>query len=347
VHLSDTHFGWLVRDDKEIDMHRFFDSENSDRLSTQMIAELQVYNRQRDVPASEVTLVVSGDLTYRGNVAEYALVARFLEEVCEGVGLSRDRVFLVPGNHDVNWHASTAEIAHRFDDYLSFLFEFYGETEFRKRYPLISWDFRIQSPRPKANEIIAVWRDADALFVGLNSCVYETHQDHYGFVGRRQLDNLAQLVEREGDETPTKIAVMHHHLHPFPEPLDSRDKSQVFLDLSTTRDAGLVERRLERLGFDLVLHGHKHKPQVRETYVRDRSETQLREHPRRLIVSGCGSTGVNSREREHSEANHYALLELRHNPRQEGTEFVRIEWRELTEGVGAEWTTTQIWGIPG
>jgi hypothetical protein len=35
----------------------------------------------------------------------------------------------------------------------------------------------------------------------------------------------------------------------------------------TIRDAGLVERRLEKLGFDLVLHGHKHKPQLRETLV--------------------------------------------------------------------------------
>jgi len=347
VHLSDIHFGWMLRGGEEVDVHRFFDSENTDRLSTHIVNELAIQRDRLGIATNDVALIVSGDLTYRGEKAEYGRVAEFLDEVCTGVGLGRERVFLVPGNHDVNWHASTADITKRFDEYLSFLLEFYGDAEFRRRYPLVSWDFTVHTPRPRANQIIAVWRDEDTFFAGLNSCVYETHQDHYGFVGLRQLNHLAKLVDDYGAQAAVKVAVMHHHLHPFPEPLDSREASQVYVDLSTTRDAGLVERRLERLGFDIVLHGHKHKPQLRETYVRDRTQTQVREQPRRLIVSGSGSTGVDSREREHSQANQYTLLELRRGPRQEETEFVRVEWRELSEGVGAEWTTTQVWSIRG
>jgi hypothetical protein len=85
---------------------------------------------------------------------------------------------------------------------------------------------------------------------------------------------------------------------------------------------------------------------VRETHVRDKNSDLSPEH-KPLIVSGCGSTGVNSRELEHMEPNHYALIELLRRPRHSGTEFVRIEWRELSTDLGAEWATRQRWTLRG
>jgi hypothetical protein len=143
-----------------------------------------------------------------------------------------------------------------------------------------------------------------------------------------------------------RVAVMHHHLHPFPEVLEAREGTAVWLDMSTVRDAGIVEQRLEQLGFDLVLHGHKHKPQLRETLVRHRIDTQGAQE-RKLVISGAGSVGVNSRELEQSESNHFALLEVLRSGREPDVDFLRVEWRELSYLPGSNWATQKRWVIKG
>ena len=111
-----------------------------------------------------------------------------------------------------------------------------------------------------------------------------------------------------------RIAVIHHHLHPFPEFLDTRGDDPVWLDVSTLRDAGHVERDSERLGFDIVLHGHKHKPLMRET--RPSSDLQpLESEPLPLIVCGAGSVSCLA-ELERGVANHYQIIDVTRIPRQ-------------------------------
>ena len=82
----------------------------------------------------------------------------------------------------------------------------------------------------------------------------------------------------------------------------------MWMDVSTISDAGLVEPRVERLGFDILLHGHKHKPQLRETFVRGHEEPRVAGP--RLIVCGAGSAGVNANELEHNYSNQYQVVEV-------------------------------------
>jgi hypothetical protein len=104
--------------------------------------------------------------------------------------------------------------------------------------------------------------------------------------------------------------------------------------MSTVRDAGAVERRLEMYGFDFVMHGHKHKPQLRETLLRDQRFEGTKEW-KRLIVSGCGSTGVAEKELEHGRGNHYAIIDVLRPTRDGGADFAAVEWvicgKPLTE----------------
>ena len=53
------------------------------------------------VPAPDAILV-TGDVAFSGHAEEYATARRWLLEVAGSVGLGPDRVFVVPGNHDVN-----------------------------------------------------------------------------------------------------------------------------------------------------------------------------------------------------------------------------------------------------
>lgn len=343
VHVSDPHFGTSVRGGETVDMHRFFEGENTRNLVEELIAELERPDLARFSP-KDVFIVVSGDLTYQASVREFNLVEKFLDGLCTGLGLDRSHVIVVPGNHDVDWALSGIDRDRRFDNYLSFVRDFY-QSDFDSRHPLLDWDFDISSPRPSANKLVSFFQADNLVFIGLNSCIYEDDQRHFGFIGRRQLDAVGELL-KDVDRDCIRVAVMHHHLHPFPELLEDRDTEEIWTDSSTIRDAGYVEQRLEKLGFDLVLHGHKHKPQLRETLVRHAfSDDDAAD--RSLIISGAGSVGVNSRELEHSQSNHYALLEVLRPKREAGAEFLRVEWREMSYVPGAEWATGSRWIIKG
>jgi hypothetical protein len=125
--------------------------------------------------------------------------------------------------------------------------------------------------------------------------------------------------------------------------LTDRPGEDIWIDVSTIRDAGLVERSLERLGFDLVLHGHKHKPQLRETLVQDADPSKGRLS--RLIVAGAGTASCT--ELESGVSNHYEVIEVQSAQRSFGAEFLRIGWRVLPLEAGAEWQTARTWGILG
>lgn len=254
---------------------------------------------------------------------------------------------ICPGNHDVDWNISKVDRTRRFDNYLVFLSEFYGMELFRELYPLVSWDLLINSPRPKPMDIVSrqVFPKDGLLFLSLNSCVYETEEHHYGYVSGKQLRNCTTTLDGVlDDDSLVRIVIMHHHLHPFPEPVSFTPGGDHWHDQTTIRDSALVEKYLEKNNFDIILHGHKHKSQIRETVVRDPT---LDDSAPSLIVCGAGSCGVQSKELEHNVPNHYQVLELLNAPRRQGVDFVRVEWREIALAPGAEWVTNRTWILRG
>ncbi|MGB8190822.1 MAG: metallophosphoesterase, partial [Chitinophagaceae bacterium] len=348
IHISDIHFGSKIKDGKEVDMHRFYEGENSQSLSAHLIEELTSESSRYKDKIHRIELVVSGDLAYTASEADFQKALIFLNEVSSGAGIPKRKFHIIPGNHDINWALSKIDNTKRFDNYINFLAKFYGDELFKEKYPKIKWPLYMGDPRPKASEIISLYFDeaTNLMIVGFNSCVFENEQHHYGFIGERQLKTAKELMQNTSIQPEViKIAVIHHHLHPFPEILNPRNEQEVWLDVSTIRDAGHVERYLEKMGFDLVLHGHKHKPQVRETLVRDADPTNLKKESRPLIVCGAGS--ISCIELEHNESNQYEILELQRSYRYIGAEFVHVEWRSMPLTAGAEWSTIKTWDLLG
>lgn len=347
VHLSDPHFGYKTgADGKPIRMHRFRDSDYSITLERHMLKELSVSGGRLGIDPARIIVVISGDVVYQAGQDEYGEALAFCQALVKGLSISPGRIVFCPGNHDVNWDDSKVDRKKRFDNYLSFLRDFYGEDLFRSLYPRVTWDFRVGSPRPLPEDIVgvSVFPDLGVELYSFNSCVYETQQQHYGFVGGRQTRGVEELFSRDTHTPRIRMAVLHHHIHPYPEPVELDEKGAHWQDASTVRDAGLLERFLERNGFDIVLHGHKHKPQLRETRVRDANSG---EPTKSLIVCGAGSCGVESQELEHAEPNQYEVIELLRGSRALQTEFLRVEWRELAVSPAAEWTTRRVWTIQG
>jgi tetratricopeptide (TPR) repeat protein len=341
IHLSDLHFG--QQDGKSV--HRFDADPSRLSLADQLYEEFGGKLRQLSFDNSSLYLVVSGDLTWNGSPSEFAQASTCLASFCDRIELSRERVSFVPGNHDVSWHLSKDDPASRFNNYLGFLAVFYGNDLVAERYPDLGWPVVVGQTPPRPDQIVgmAVYEEHGLLVATLNSCVYEDDQRHYGFVGEPQVRRLRELLKPiDRHEELVRVAVIHHHMHPFREYLQI-DRSEVWNDLSTVLDAGFLESVLERLGFDLVLHGHKHKPQTRETLLRDVGPQKQDARP--LIVCGAGT--VSCLELEQAHANHYELVQVLQNPRRPNVPFVRVRWRELSQVAGAEWTDTESYDVYG
>jgi hypothetical protein len=112
------------------------------------------------------------------------------------------------------------------------------------------------------------------------------------------------------------------------------------------RDAGAVERWLEEQRFSIVMHGHKHKPQLRETIIRGFRQNRD-EVGRTLIVCGAGSASVHPRELEPNFGNHFEIIELLRTRRSPGADFARVTWLELPTDSTVFWSKRPAWIIKG
>jgi 3',5'-cyclic AMP phosphodiesterase CpdA len=52
-------------------------------------------------------IILSGDISYSSKPEEYELAKKFLDRLLEISRLAKDRIFIVPGNHDVDRRAIT------------------------------------------------------------------------------------------------------------------------------------------------------------------------------------------------------------------------------------------------
>lgn len=242
-------------------------------------------------------LVLSGDIVDRGRVIGYAAAEQFIAAVCGEFSVPRDRVILVPGNHDIDRGASAPAIRsvrkrpHNFTvgdrryaivDPAAYAQRLAGFADFFARtlgqpYPL--------DPHDQAR--LWVWDDLGVVVLGLSS-VGEIDGLR---PGNATIDDTAlsrALASLRGaHEESLKIAVFHH-------PLDSPGEDRL-------RDAKFLER-LAVAGFSLVLHGHVHQADNR-LFRYDRTSKG-----RRIEVVGAGTFGARSVELPTGSPWQYNLL---------------------------------------
>jgi predicted phosphodiesterase len=346
IHISDPHFGYKTSGEGQarVRMHRFGSSVyGGGSLADNLVERVKILAGASG--RRNIVLVVSGDIAYEAVLEEYEEAREFIEQVRKGIGIPLEHIVMVPGNHDVNWKLSGLQKAYKFDEYLNFINRVYGVDVLYKLYPYLKWDFTTPSKRPRAEDILAFHeiRDLNLILVGFNSCVMETEEKHYGVIGEDQLKRVKSLLSTV-DEKVLRVAVLHHHVIPVENRLQRRG-DDVAMDVSIVRDFALVEDYLHRLGFDIVLHGHKHMPALRETALLS-SNTDTNSL-KRIIVCGAGSAGVDSSELPHQTGNHFEILRFLSSSRVPGKPFLEIEWQELAYTDIATWEEKRRWTIMG
>lgn len=195
-------------------------------------------------------IVITGDLTHLGLAGEFAEARAWIEGL-----VARDRVFVVPGNHDI--YRRTDESA---------LVEHLGRF--------------LLAARPDTHGFPGVRDVGGVTLIGANSAVPAPILLATGRLGTEQLRLIETALIESRDAGRMRILALHHP--PFPGQTRWRKR---------LTDAKKLAEIISRTGCELVLHGHTHTARVnrtelvtgqRCTVISSASGTALDPRPRRV-----------------------------------------------------------------
>jgi len=284
LHLSDLQFGCN---------HRYPEGKDSYRaLLGKLSTDLDHLAEEEGVVPNAI--VVTGDLAEWSMPSEYEQVRVFLEGLVGKLELGKERVIVVPGNHDVSRKLCQAKRLEaeatdmpfdepyfaKFQNYQCFFNQFYGDLQ-------LFDDQHLFQVYPFVEEKIVI--------VGFNSCIKESEldEDHYGHIGLEQV--LAASARCDDDDVDPgraclRIAAMHHNFT-----CSSKE------DNENLRDADEIWPALRKGGFHVVLHGHRHIANF------EQRKSGGAEHPTSIISTG--SAGLDG-ETLPEHPNQYQIVKI-------------------------------------
>ena len=237
-------------------------------------------------------IFATGDIAYSGKAQQYELATRFFDELLEAAALDRNRLFVIPGNHDVDRDlgvglSRTLESREQADQY-------FGPTVpkthlTQKQGAFLDWHnryfkgIRVMPVDTTCAPIEVVnIRGQMIAILAVNSALFcqDDHDHAKLWIGRRCLD--AAVESLQAHRTHINIALMHHPV----AWLHSREIANIRAALQSN--------------FDLVLRGHLHENDV-ESIVSASGEAlycaagaayQTRKWPNRAVYASIDGDSV-------------------------------------------------------
>jgi predicted MPP superfamily phosphohydrolase len=249
-------------------------------------------------------MVVTGDLTFRADPAEFAAASAALRVLCGNFNLRPDQVVIVPGNHDMAWTrsdtyshdavVSEAPVAAR-RNYEQFYHNFFGHEPGK----YLSMARRYALPSGAMLEICA-----------LNSSSLEQGKNFLAGMGRVEEEAFSETARELGwggrETLALRILALHHHLA-LTEDLEPASGYAQGFGLAV--DAPRVLRMAAESGVQLALHGHKHRAFIWRSGVYQLPEYTRPAHRLGSVsIVGGGSAGSSEVE---AESNFFNLLSVR------------------------------------
>ncbi len=247
-------------------------------------------------------VVVTGDFSFTGKPEEFTEAATSINRLLGLLNLDKDRLVILPGNHDIQWtktesydeqaQVDQAPQAAK-ENYADFYRHLYGHDPDST----LVMGRRFVLPSGVVLEVCAV-----------NSSSLETGADFLAGMGRieeRAFDKVAKHFRWYESSATFRILCIHHHLV-LTENLEP--VKDYYRGYGIAIDAPKVLRTAASNHVHLVLHGHKHR-----TFVWGSSVYELPEHAQqkwdlgRVAIVGGGSAGSTETE---GNRNYFNLLTL-------------------------------------
>jgi calcineurin-like phosphoesterase family protein len=205
-----------------------------------------------DVRAAAVdvgSLIFAGDLTTKANWESdhQEAVATELRGIIDDLKVDKAAVFLSPGNHDFDRPTTPQET-------IKLATRYRHETEFRLLRELVT-GHPVTDPLSYTTEV-----DCGKFIIRIgvlnSSTLAKTVFSEYGYVGDHG-DDVFRAMAAPSSKPAFRVLVLHHHLIPINYIERPRESG-----ISLTLDAADLLEKAQRVGVQLILHGHQHKPTV-------------------------------------------------------------------------------------
>ena len=245
LHISDLHM-------------RESETAQREAVLSAMLEDIRNRGKARGQPDF---VVVTGDLAFSGRRSEYELVAKFLGELANSVGLTPEQIFCVPGNHDVQRERSKMSFRGARDALESEVdvYRFLADDAEREtlllrleRFREFESAFFLEQEREYTEDGLGYVstvevEDLRVAIVGLNSSwLSEGGVNDEGklIIGESQVKNAIDIAKRR---LPHVMLALQHH--PF--------------DLLRRFDRRPVQHRIEQ-ACQFLHCGHLHDPEVKD-----------------------------------------------------------------------------------
>ncbi|MCK1619897.1 metallophosphoesterase [Bradyrhizobium sp. 159] len=296
LHLSDLHFGkdyGFRLQDEDVGI-----GDGRQTLTACIVADLDRLGLTNDVAA----VIVTGDFMTHGDWAaapRRAALAEF-EALRKRLGLQKDQIIVVPGNHDVVRYSDASTVTVR-ENAVEKQANYEHETMFRTFVDeLVGRDWKASLNYVRRVHLGA----ADLDVCVLNSCtIAATEWTEYGYVGRNGLDAIADLAKQKVERPTFRFLAIHHHLLPVANVEAPKSKG-----VTLTLDASEILAAAQRAGVNVALHGHQHKPKI-AMYQSLPLNGDSAGTPIHVIANG--SAGAKNERLPPGERNTYCLFRLR------------------------------------
>ena len=236
LHISDLHF-------KEGDPY------DRDKVLTALLRSLTAFARQGWRPD---LIFVTGDIAYGGKAPEYQLASAFFDKLLQDTRLGRDKLFVVPGNHDVDRGEGRFLVRTLKDEEESKTYFLEGREKLhitKKQAAYGKWyddyfagirNFNRDSTCSKFEVAEAGDQRIGVLLINSAAFCQDEFDEHKLWLGRRCL--TAARADVEAGNAGLNVALMHHPL----EWVHKDERLSVKASVTAT--------------VDCLLRGHLHDP---------------------------------------------------------------------------------------
>lgn len=244
-----------------------------------------------------VIIAITGDLTETASDTEFADAQAFIagcsNATITGWKTRPSDVFVVPGNHDLQWDKKTPT-----GRWLAYS-NLYGKLH----------DIRVDPDEPQGLTRLIDLSTQGLIVAEINSSAYiEKAVENRGQVDQAAVTYLRDQMERvdgEARRRAIKVALVHHHPVHLPGLLEANE------GYSALVNSNALLERLRDYGFHVILHGHKHVP---FTFWYDPACAWIDNRAYPLMIAAGGSVGSTEISTGPGVTNTYNMITLRWDP---------------------------------
>ncbi|MCB2310435.1 metallophosphoesterase [Clostridium tagluense] len=228
IHLSDIHY-------------------NFNNYETDWLRDLMIELFKKDDIKCDF-FVVTGDLLHKNKAGFEDGVFKYLSEISDLLNVSKENIFIVPGNHDFERDKKRRIFIRGLKNPLKDIKNNVSELEQDSIKDLIDgqsqfWNFHQKFLERKSDyyNVHFVDEREDFNIINLNTCLISGDEDEEGSLSIN-MSKLRETLKKVSHSTKPNIAIAHHSLECFCE--EERDE---------------IVQMFDDYGVDLYLCGHMHK----------------------------------------------------------------------------------------